>query len=112
LLDKINEQLQSRQLLVRTGTIGDAGLISSARRPRKMIEVMAEDRKQEESAAPSDCKLTYSDDVEAAWVRKGNQPHYGHKMHMATDPAGFVLGGHVTPANMSDTGEFITLLNC
>jgi transposase, IS5 family len=44
-------------------------------------------------------------------VRKGNQPHYGYKMLMATDPAGFVLGGHVTPANMSDTGELIPLLN-
>ncbi len=49
--------------------------------------------------------------AEATWVRKGNQPHYGYKMHMVTDPAGFVLGGHVTAANISDTGEFITILN-
>ena len=111
LLDRINEQLQSRQLLVRTGTIVDAGLISSSRRPRKVIDVMPEDRKEHESAVLSNHKLTYSDDVEAAWVRKGNQPHYGYKMHMATDHAGFVLGGHVTAANMSDTGEFITILN-
>jgi IS5 family transposase len=111
LLDQINEQLQSRRLLLRTGTIVDAGLISSSRRPRKVIEVMAEDRKEEETAVLSNHKLTYSDDVEATWVRKGNQPHYGYKMHMATDPAGFVLGGHVTAANMSDTGEFITILN-
>ncbi len=111
LLDKINEQLQSRQLLVRSGAIVDAGLISSARRPRKIIDVMPEDRKEEEGVVLSDSKLTYSDDIEAAWVRKGNQPHYGYKMHMATDPAGFVLGGHVTPANMSDTGDFITLLH-
>jgi len=111
LLEKINEQLQSRQLLVRSGTIVDAGLVSSARRPRKVIDVMPEDRKEEESAVPSDCKLRYSDDIEAAWVRKGNQPHYGYKMHMATDRAGFVLGGHVTPANVSDTGELVTIVN-
>jgi transposase, IS5 family len=111
LLAKINEQLQSKQLLVKSGTIVDAGLISSARRPRKVIDVMPEDRKEEESAAPSDVKLRYSDDTEATWVRKGNQPHYGYKMHMATDRAGFVLGGHVTPANLSDTGELIAVLN-
>jgi transposase, IS5 family len=111
LLDKINEQLQSKHLLVRTGAIVDAGLVTSARRPRKVIEVMPEDRKEEESAVSSDCKLTYSDDIEAAWVRKGNRPHYGYKMHMATDRAGFVLGGHVTPANISDTGEFIRLVH-
>jgi IS5 family transposase len=111
LLDKINDQLQSRQLLVRSGAIVDAGLISSARRPRKMIDMMPEDRKEEEGAVLSNHKLTYSDDVEAAWVRKGNQPHYGYKMHMATDAAGFVLGGHVTAANMSDTGELTAILN-
>jgi IS5 family transposase len=111
LLDKVNEQLQSRHLLVRSGTIVDAGLIASARRPRKVIDVMPEDRKEEETAVPSDCKLAYSDDIEAAWVRKGNQPHYGYKMHMATDRAGFVLGGHVTPANLSDTGELIPMVN-
>jgi len=111
LLEKINEQLRSRRLLVRTCTIVDAGLISSARRARKVIDVMPEDRREEEVAVSSDHKLTYSDDVEAAWVRKGNQPHYGYKMHMATDPTGFVLGGRVTPANISDTGELITLLH-
>ena len=83
LLDKINEQLQSRRLLVRTGTIVDAGLISSSRRPRKVIDVMPEDRKEEESAVLSNHNLTYSDDAEATWVRKGNQPHYGYKMHIA-----------------------------
>lgn len=111
LLNKINEQLQSKQLLVRRGTIVDAGLISSSRRPRKIIDVMPEDRKEGETDTTSASKLTYSDDIEASWVRKGNQPHYGYKMHMATDPSGFVLGGHVTPANMSDTGEFIRILS-
>ncbi len=110
LLDKINEQLQSKHLLVRTGAIVDAGLVSSACRPRKVIDVMPEDRKEEESAVSSDCKLAYSDDTEATWVRKGNRPHYGYKMHVATDRAGFVLSGHVTGANVSDTGEFIRLV--
>lgn len=111
LLDQINEQLQSKQVLVQSGTIIDAGLISSSRRPRKVIDVMPEDRKEDETIVESDCKVSYSDDTEASWVKKGNRPHYGYKMHMATDSGGFVLGNHITPANHSDTVRFIPLVS-
>ncbi len=97
------------RLVVRTVTIVDAGLISSCRRPRKMLDVMPEDRK-EGIETSLEYTITYSDDSEAAWVRKGNRPHYGYKMHMATDLKGFVLGGHITPANVSDTSELSTVL--
>jgi IS5 family transposase len=108
LLEEINGQLEAKGLLVRSGAIVDAGLISSSRRPRKVLDVMPEDRKEEEADS---FKLSYSDDVEASWVRKGNTPHYGYKMHMAVGTtAGFVLGGHITPANVSDTGEFRRLV--
>jgi IS5 family transposase len=44
-------------------------------------------------------------------VRKGKQPHYGYKVHMATDAIeGFILGGHVTPANRADTVELEPVL--
>jgi IS5 family transposase len=111
LLEEINGQLEAKGLLVRSGAIVDAGLISSSRRPRKILDVMPEDRKEEETSPQlNSFKLTYSDDVEASWVRKGNTPHYGYKMHMAVGTDGFVLGGHVTPANISDTGEFTHLV--
>lgn len=111
LLNRINEQLESKQLLVRTGTIVDAGLITSSRRPRKVIDVMPEDRNEPESETSPNFKTSYSDDHEAAWLKKGNQAHYGYKMHVGTDISGFVLGGHITPANKSDTGEFKTLVD-
>ncbi len=54
----------------------------------------------------------YSDDADAAWLRKGNRAYYGYKIHAATDSQdGFVLGGHATPANRSDTGEFVRVLD-
>ena len=107
LLNRINQQLEQKDILVKQGAIVDAALVTSARRPRKVVEVMTEDRKEEESSPQSSGhEVRYSDDVEAAWVRKGNQPHYGYKVHMATDATdGFILGGHVTPANRSDTVE-------
>ena len=107
LLDQINHQLEEMELLVKKGAVVDASLVSSSRRPRKVIEMMPEDRKEEQYEGEPSYEVTYSDDTEAAWVIKGNQPHYGYKVHMATDACeGFILGGHVTPANHADTSEF------
>lgn len=85
----------------------DAALVQSSRRPRKVIEVMPEDRQENEPSDKPTHEVSYSDDVEAGWVKKGSQPHYGYKVHMATEVMdGFILGGHVTPANRADTSEF------
>ena len=42
-LNMINEQLERHGILVRTGSIVDATLIPSARRPRKVEEVIADE---------------------------------------------------------------------
>ena len=111
LLDKLNHQLERRGLLVREGAIVDASVVSSSRRPSKVIDVLPEDR-EEDDAEASEVTVSYSDDADAAWLRKGNRAYYGYKIHAATDSRdGFLLGGHVTPANRSDTQEFIDLLD-
>ncbi len=52
ILEKINEmvllQLEKSGVLVREGAIVDATVVESARRPRKTIEVMPEDRKEDD----------------------------------------------------------------
>ena len=45
LLDKLNHQLERRGLLVREGAIVDGSVVSSARRPIKVLDVLPEDRK-------------------------------------------------------------------
>ena len=98
-------------ILVKTGAIVDATLVASSRRPRKVIDVMPEDRKENDAPDKPDHQVNYSDDVEAAWVMKGKKPHYGYKVHMATDAiSGFILGGHATPANRADTVELERVL--
>lgn len=107
LLEKINQQLEGHGLLVKRGAIVDATLVASCRRPRKVMEVRPEDGPEDRKSEAPRPKVTYSDDVEATWVRKGNQPHYGYKVHMATEAIDcFILGGHVTPAHRADTAEF------
>jgi len=109
----VNAQLEARKLLVREGAVVDASVIESQRRPRKIIDVMPEDRAEDDDEPDGEpaVKVSYSDDEEAAWLRKGNRAYYGYKVHAATDARdGFVLHGHATPANRSDTGEFRRLV--
>ena len=101
--------MESSGILVRKGTIVDATIIESSRRPRKVMEIMPEDRKEETIETPA---ITYSDDSDAAWVKKGNKPYYGYKGHISVDAEeGFITGGHITPANTADTTEFEKLVN-
>jgi IS5 family transposase len=110
LFAEINHQIESHGLFVKEGAIVDATIVESSRRPRKVIEVMAEDRKEGEPDVPSH-QITYSNDHDATWVRKGKKPYYGYKAHMAVDTIeGFILGGHVTPAHVADTTEFAKLI--
>jgi len=108
LFEEINCQIATKGLLVREGAIVDAAIIESSRRPRKVIEVVPEDRKEEETEAPH---TSYSDDTDATWIRKGRRPYYGYKAHISVDAKeSFILGGHITPAHIADTTEFAQLL--
>jgi IS5 family transposase len=111
LLEAINAQMEVKELLVKKGVAVDATLVRSCRRPRKVIDVMPVDRKEPEEPAEdrgtdSEAVVSYSDDVEATWVKKGDRPHYGFKAHAVTEVIeGFFLGGEMTPANVADTKE-------
>ncbi len=87
-LDMINGRIGSNDLLVREGAVVDASVVESQRRPRKVIDVMPqdreEDRDEEEEAASSDgpaVRVQYPDDEDAAWLRQGNRAYYGYKIH-------------------------------
>ena len=117
LLDRLNRRLEAKHLLIREGAVVDASVVESHRRPRKVIDVLPEDRAEDEAeetakgesreSEESRVKVSYSDDEEAALLRKRRRAYYGYKIHVATDSIdGFLLAGHVTPANCSDTKEF------
>lgn len=91
------------------GVSVDATVVQSCRRPRKTLENIPDDRK--ESPDQEDVKISYSDDTDASWLRKGNQVCYGYKAHMAVDSeSGYIVGGLVTPANHSDMKELEKVL--
>lgn len=108
----MNHQLEEKNLLVKTsnGAIVDATIIESSRRPRKVIDVIPEDRREEGTEMPA--TITYSTDSDATWIKKGNRPYYGYKAHISVDAKdGYVLGGHVTPAHRADTTEFAEVID-
>ena len=49
--------------------------------------------------------------VDAGWIKKRNQYYYGHKVHNAVTPTGFIVGGILTPANKSDINNFENVMN-
>ena len=106
LLEKINQQLEKSGLLIRSGAIVDATVVSSSRKARKVIEVIPEDRNEKDLPLGTQAKVSFSDDAEAAWLKKAGTFYYGYKCHVMVDSKeGFYLGGHATGANRSDVKE-------
>ncbi|MCX5814096.1 MAG: IS5 family transposase [Proteobacteria bacterium] len=111
LMEEINSQIEFKGLMVKKGAIVDATIVESSRRPRKVTELMPEDRMEEKSEMPASV-VTYSDDPDANWIKKGKRAYYGYKGHISVDAKeGFILGGHVTPASTADTKELERVIN-
>jgi IS5 family transposase len=114
---EVNRQLIQNNLIVKNGAIVDATVISSARRPRKVIKgKFVEDRKEDEVSKENkgDSNLnivTYSDDSDATWLFKRGRFHYGYKAHNLVNYDGYFLGGHITPANISDINQLEEMIS-
>jgi len=87
---EVKELLQSKGLLLRSGTIVDATII----------------------AAPSSTKnATKSRDPEMKQTRKGNMWHFGMKVHVGTDRRGVVHSLTTTNAAVADITQMSELLH-
>ena len=90
IFEAVNGLLSERRLLLRTGTIVDATILS----------------------APSSTKNeTGKRDPEMKQTRKGNQWHFGMKLHVGTDPQGRVHHVTATHAAVADITEMEKLLH-
>lgn len=102
---EFNRQIESLGLMVKTGTMVDATVIESSRRPRKKKEEVVIDRDEDDHPQIEETAV-YSDDAEAKFLKKGDKLYYGYKAHVGVDgKEGFIRGGHVTSANKSDSGQ-------
>lgn len=113
LFKEINKQLEEKELIVKTGAIIDASIISANRRPNKIVN-MVEDRKEEDNSTTNQIEMDdieLSKDPDAKWIKKGSKSYFGYKIHNAVDENGFILGGSVSAANVADMRELENILD-
>ena len=99
LLAKLNAQLAHHGVLVHHGSILDASITPTLRKPHgKRIYTHSE-----EPGTPPTKEVKPGVDKEAAWVKKGGKLQYGYKRHyLASEETGLVVAVHTTSANVHD----------
>jgi IS5 family transposase len=79
LFDTILEQLESKNLILKKGTLIDATIVQSARRPHKEKTDHTEHKEREVKERSS------QKDYDATHTRKGKKKYYGYKGHIGVD---------------------------
>ena len=104
LFKEINKQLESNQIIVKTGAIVDASVIETPLKPKGKINYrVTEDRNDEQEVVTKE--FPDSVDKEAAWLKKNRNYCFGYKKHHVTDHQGFVLGVVTTKASANEVAN-------
>ena len=104
LFKEINKQLESNQIIVKTGAIVDASVIETLLKPKGKINYqVTEDRKDEQEVITKE--FPDSVDKEASWLKKNRNYCFGYKKHHVTDYEGFVLGVVTTKASANEVAN-------
>jgi len=116
LFKEINRQLESHNIIVKTGVMVDASVIDTPLRPKgKNKHSVAEDRKDEPSDENESSKLDKvyppSVDQDASWLKKRGKFHFGFKKHHVTDKEGLVLGVVTTKASVNEISNLAEVLD-
>ena len=111
LLAEVNRQLAGHGLKVERAPVAvvDATIVESAGRPRRHVEVMAEDR-AEDAAPEMPVPERLSADPDARWLKKGNRCFFGTKGFIRTDGDGYVERVLARPANEGEAPHFPALV--
>lgn len=110
MLRLINAQLERHGLKVGAGhgAIVDATIITSAARPRNVVEV---DDSNDENGDGTP-QVTQSADTEARWVKKGSEAFYGYRGFAAVDSEdGYVEHVQVHPANQAEVSKLTEVVD-
>lgn len=112
LFKALENQIQKKGFNIKRGTLVDATIVESANRPDRIIEVVAEDRKEEEVPESSPTvHIEESKDPDARWLKKGKKAYFGYKAFIGVDKEnGFIQATHVTSANKSEVKELKTVV--
>lgn len=85
LFDTIIHQLENANLILKKGTLIDATIVLSARKPNKRETGGAENKDSEVK------KRSSQKDYDASHTQKGNKKYYGYKGHIAVDQGSNII---------------------
>lgn len=85
LFETIINQLESANLILKKGTLIDATIVQSARKPNKQETGNAENKESEVK------KRSSQKDYDASHTQKGNKKYYGYKGHIAVDQGSNII---------------------
>jgi len=106
LFDAIIEMLEERHLILRRGTIVDATIVQSARKPKK------KDRREKQKEDKTEEAQSPQEDKDARFTRKNNRTYYGYKGHIGIDEGSHIIRkARFTAANRHDSQEFDQLIS-
>jgi transposase, IS5 family len=98
LFESIVAQLESRQLVLKKGTIVDASIIESSNRPLSKKKRRELEKRQEDERSVSQI------DLDAHATEKGGKKYFGYKGHIGVDIKSKLIRRRAfTPANVHDS---------
>ncbi|NOX38640.1 MAG: IS5 family transposase, partial [Calditrichaeota bacterium] len=107
LFEHILNMLEEKGLILRRGTLIDASIIQSARRPRTKTP----DSVDNEGNKGNEENSSAQQDHDADFQKRGNRSYYGYKAHIGVDEgSGIIRKGRFTSASVHDSQEFEKLL--
>jgi IS5 family transposase len=110
LFASINKQLETHNIIIKTGLIIDASVIDTPLRPKgKMNYKVAEDRSEEKVEVTK--QYAHSVDKDATWLKKRGKYHFGFKKHHVTDNQGLVVGVLTTTASKNEIANLEDVLD-
>lgn len=110
LFKQLNNQLETHQIIVKTGVIVDASVIDTPLKPKgKTTHKVTQDREDKKEVEVSK-QYPASVDKEASWLKKRGNYHYGYKKHYVTDNEGLVLGVLTTKASSNEIANLAEVL--
>ena len=110
LFSSINSQLESHNIIVKSGVIVDASVIDTPLRPKgKTNYKVTEDRTEQEVEVKKE--YAKSVDVDGSWLKKRGKYHFGFKKHHVTDDEGLVLGVLTTTASKNEIANLEEVLD-
>lgn len=118
LLEQINHQIQTYNIMVKRGCHVDASITQSPRKPKtKPCYEVVNDREDRDDESDAQAAMRVIEvvqpgvDTQARWVKKSGKSMYGYKQHTLVDDNGLVVVVEITVANCHDSKPLLALLD-